>query len=172
MAELTRTQLETAIAEVNECLYNISQEGVLSIFLEQARSDFEAMLAKLPRTMPQWKSPKHNPHHSQYQRDLARAMALEAYRADLYDYAASLRIEPLQECYLTQSRPKNARTPYKRLQARAGHLCPNGKRVQHLKKAELSTIDERVAIGDQLSWVDVQLKPIQARAAKRQRAAA
>jgi hypothetical protein len=171
MVELTRTQLETAIAEVDECLYNISQGGVLSVFLAQKRSDFESILAKLPRTMPQWKAPKHESHHFQHQRDLARAIALEAYRADLYDYAASLRIKPLQGCYVTQSKPKNAKNPYKRLQARTGHLCPNGKRVQHLKKTELATIDQRVEIGNQLSWVDFQLKPLQERAARRQRAA-
>jgi hypothetical protein len=171
MVELTRAQLETAIAEVDECLANISQGGVLRIVLEQTRSDFEAMLAKLPRTMPQWKPPKHESHHFQYQRDAIRAMALEAYRADLYDYARAMRIEPLQGCYVTQSKPKNAQNPYKRLQARTGHLCPNGKRVQHLKKTELATIDQRVEIGNQLSWVDFQLKPLQERAARRQRAA-
>jgi hypothetical protein len=172
MAELTRAQLETAIAELNECLYNISPSGVLTTVLEQTRSDFEAMLAKLPPSMPEWKSPKHEFHHSPHQRDAIRAMALEAYRADLYDYAAAMRIEPLQGCYVTQSKPKNAQTAYKRLQARTGHLCPNGKRVQHLRKDELPTIDERLAIGDQLSWVDAQLKPLQERAAKRQRLAA
>lgn len=172
MPELTRAELETAIAEAEECIANISQGGVLSIFLEQARSDFESMLARLPRSMPEWKSPKHNPHHSPHQRDAIWAMALEAYRVDLYDYAAAIQIDPLQGCYVTRSKPKNAQTSYRRIQARAGHLCPNGKRVQHLKKNELATIDERVAIGDQLSWVDAQLKPLQERAAKRQRLAA